>query len=123
MLGAKEEQEKRKEQLESAERALHVTPDYERRKLQQKLLREKREAVEQTEKLLEIAGKEMEELQQQKELACAAYEEKYQGLVSNISGLQQSLERAKEELGQLKRQLEEKQGMRKPCSHLARMNN
>ena len=92
LLGAKEEQEKRKEQLESAERALHVTPDYERKKLQQKLLREKREAVEQAEKLLEIAGKEMEELQQQKELACAAYEEKYQGLVSNISGLQQSLE-------------------------------
>ena len=32
------------------------------------------------------------------------------------SGLNQSLERAKEELGQLKMQLGDKQGMHKPCA-------
>ena len=41
---------------------------------------------------------------------------------AEISGQNQSLERAKEELGQLKRQLEDKQGMHKPCSRLARTN-
>ena len=41
---------------------------------------------------------------------------------AEISGLNQSLERAKEELGQLKMQLGDKQGMRKSCSRLLRMN-
>ena len=39
---------------------------------------------------------------------------------AEVSGLNQSLERAKEELGQLKRQLEDKQGMHKPCSRSLR---
>ena len=39
-----------------------------------------------------------------------------------VSGLNQSLERAKEELGQLKMQLRDKQGMHKSCSRLLRMN-
>ena len=41
---------------------------------------------------------------------------------AEVSGLNQSLERAKEELGQLKRQLGDKQGMRKSCSRLFRTN-
>ena len=41
---------------------------------------------------------------------------------SEVSGLNQSLERAKEELGQLKMQLGDKQGMHKSCSRLLRMN-
>ena len=41
---------------------------------------------------------------------------------AEISGLNQSLERAKEELGQLKMQLRDKQGMHKSCSRLLRMN-
>ena len=41
---------------------------------------------------------------------------------TEVSGLNQSLERAEEELGQLKRQLEDKQGMRKPCSRSVRTN-
>ena len=41
---------------------------------------------------------------------------------AEISGLNQSMERAKEELGQLKMQLGEKQGMHKACSCLLRMN-
>ena len=40
-----------------------------------------------------------------------------------VSGLNQSLEWATEELGQLKRQLEDKQGMQKPCSRSTRMND
>ena len=42
---------------------------------------------------------------------------------AEVSGLNQSLQRTKEELGQLKRQLEDKQGMRKPCSRLVRTNS
>ena len=42
---------------------------------------------------------------------------------AEVSGLKQSLERAKEELGQVKKLLEDNQGMQKPCSHLSRMNN
>ena len=41
---------------------------------------------------------------------------------TEISGLNQNLERAKEELGQLKMQLGDKQGMHKSCSRLLRMN-
>ena len=41
---------------------------------------------------------------------------------AEISGLNQSLERAKEELGQLKMQLGDKQGMHKSCSRLVRSN-
>ena len=41
---------------------------------------------------------------------------------AEISGLNQSLERATEELGQLKMQLRDKQGMHKSCSRLLRMN-
>ena len=41
---------------------------------------------------------------------------------AKISGLNQNLERAKEELGQLKMQLGDKQGMHKSCSRLLRMN-
>ena len=41
---------------------------------------------------------------------------------AEISGLNQSLERAKEELGQLRMQLRDKQGMHKSCSRLLRMN-
>ena len=41
---------------------------------------------------------------------------------AEISGLNQSLERAQEELGQLKVQLRDKQGMHKSCSRLLRMN-
>ena len=41
---------------------------------------------------------------------------------AEISGLDRSLERAKEELGELKMQLGDKQGMRKSCSRLLRMN-
>ena len=41
---------------------------------------------------------------------------------AEISGLNQSLERAKEELGQLKMQLGDKQGMHKFCSRLVRSN-
>ena len=41
---------------------------------------------------------------------------------AEVSGLNQSLERAKEELGQLKMQLGDKQGMHKSCSRLLRMN-
>ena len=37
---------------------------------------------------------------------------------AEVSGLNQSLERAKEELGQLKMQLRDKQGMHKSCSRL-----
>ena len=40
---------------------------------------------------------------------------------AEIFGLNQNLERAKE-LGQLKMQLGDKQGMRKSCSRLLRMN-
>lgn len=42
---------------------------------------------------------------------------------AEVSGLKQSLERAKEELGQVKKQLKDNQGMQKPCSHSAGMNN
>ena len=41
---------------------------------------------------------------------------------AKVSGLKQSLERAEEELGRVKKQLEDSQGMPKPCSHSARMN-
>ena len=41
---------------------------------------------------------------------------------AEVFGLNQSLERAKEELGQLKMQLGDKQGMHKSCSRLLRMN-
>ena len=41
---------------------------------------------------------------------------------AEVSGLNQSLEWAKEELGQLKMQLSDKQGMHKSCSRLLRMN-
>ena len=41
---------------------------------------------------------------------------------AEVSGLNQNLEQTKEELGQLKRQLEDNQGMRKPCSRLVRTN-
>ena len=41
---------------------------------------------------------------------------------AEVSGLNQSLVRAKEELGQLKMQLGDKQGMRKDCSRLLRTN-
>ena len=41
---------------------------------------------------------------------------------AEISGLNQSLERATEELGQLKMQLRDKQGMHKPCSRSLRTN-
>ena len=42
--------------------------------------------------------------------------------IVEVSGLNQSLEQAKEELGQLKMQLGDKQGMHKSCSRLLRMN-
>ena len=42
--------------------------------------------------------------------------------IAEVSGLKQSLERAEEELGQLKMQLGDKQGMHKSCSRLLRMN-
>ena len=35
---------------------------------------------------------------------------------AEVSGLKQSLERAEEELGRVKKQLEDNQGMPKPCS-------
>ena len=41
---------------------------------------------------------------------------------AEISGLNQSLERATEELHQLKMQLRDKEGMHKSCSRLWRMN-
>ena len=41
---------------------------------------------------------------------------------AEVFGLNQSLGRANEELGQLKMQLEDKQGRRKPCSRLVRTN-
>ena len=41
---------------------------------------------------------------------------------AEISGLNQNLERAKEELGQLKMQLGDKQGMHKPYSRSLRTN-
>ena len=41
---------------------------------------------------------------------------------AETSGLTQSLERGKEELGQLRMQLRDKQGMHKSCSCLLRMN-
>ena len=42
--------------------------------------------------------------------------------IAEVSGLNQSLERSTEELGQLKRKLEDKQGMHKPCSGSVRTN-
>ena len=38
---------------------------------------------------------------------------------AEVSGLKESLERAEEELGRVKKQLEDNQGMQKPCSHSA----
>ena len=42
---------------------------------------------------------------------------------AEVSGLKQSLEWVDDELGQVKKKLEDNQGMQKPCSHSARMNN
>ena len=42
---------------------------------------------------------------------------------AEVSGLKQSLERAEGELGRVKKQLEDNQGMQKPCSHSERINN
>jgi len=36
---------------------------------------------------------------------------------AEVSRLKQSLEQAEEELGQVKKQLKDNQGMQKPCSH------
>mgnify|MGYP005828890297 CR=1 FL=1 len=38
---------------------------------------------------------------------------------AEVSGLKQRLERAEEELGRVKKQLEDKQGMSKPCAKLS----
>ena len=37
---------------------------------------------------------------------------------AEVSVLKQSMERAEEELGRVKKQLEDKQGMSKPCANL-----
>ena len=39
---------------------------------------------------------------------------------AEVSGLKQSLEQAEEELGRVKKQLEDKQGMSKPCPKFGR---
>ena len=38
---------------------------------------------------------------------------------AEVAGLKQNLERTEEELGLVKRQLEDKQGMSKPCAKLS----
>ena len=91
LLQEKEEQETRILQVERAERALHVTPDYQRKALQQKLLQEKSEAVMRVASQLKAAIGDVKELQKKKEQSCAAYEEKYSETVAKISRLEQSL--------------------------------
>jgi len=41
---------------------------------------------------------------------------------AEVSVIRQSLEWPEGELGRVKKQLEDNQGMQKPCSHLAQMN-
>ena len=42
---------------------------------------------------------------------------------AEVFRLKQSLERVEEELGRVKKQLEDNQGMQKPCSRSERINN